>query len=197
MIGRQRIITGTEALFAKAGIRSATMDDIAHHLGISKKTIYTHFKNKEELVMTIVENNIAGYKEKVNMITSESENIFTMIGELTHSVIELSSGIFSLQKHDLLKYYANAWSLFQIFIDDVLLTSFDRLLHQGMKEGLIRPEIKVTILVRMRLAQIQQVFDSLTYPSVCLNPLEVHEELLTHFIYGIATPKGREVWLES
>ena len=49
MIAVDRIIEGGEELFLKAGIKSVTMDDIARHLGISKKTIYHFFKDKNEL----------------------------------------------------------------------------------------------------------------------------------------------------
>ncbi len=49
-----RIILGGEELFLKAGIKSVTMDDIARHLGMSKKTIYQFFKDKNELVVALV-----------------------------------------------------------------------------------------------------------------------------------------------
>ena len=45
---KQKIITESIELFMSYGLRSVTMDDIAKHLGISKKTIYQHFKDKEE-----------------------------------------------------------------------------------------------------------------------------------------------------
>ena len=50
----ERIVTGSEELFLKAGIKSVTMDDIAAHLGMSKKTIYQFFKDKNELVIALV-----------------------------------------------------------------------------------------------------------------------------------------------
>jgi AcrR family transcriptional regulator len=49
-----RIIEGGEELFLTAGIKSVTMDDIAKHLGMSKKTIYQFFKDKNELVIALV-----------------------------------------------------------------------------------------------------------------------------------------------
>ena len=46
---KQRIIDGASELFAKMGIKRLTMSDLAKHLGISKRTIYENFKDKEEL----------------------------------------------------------------------------------------------------------------------------------------------------
>ena len=48
---KKKIITESVELFMKFGVRSVTMDDIAKHLGISKKTIYQHFKDKEEIIL--------------------------------------------------------------------------------------------------------------------------------------------------
>jgi AcrR family transcriptional regulator len=50
----ERIIQGGEELFLQAGIKSVTMDDIAKHLGMSKKTIYHFFSDKNELVIALV-----------------------------------------------------------------------------------------------------------------------------------------------
>ena len=47
---KDKILAGSEALFMKYGIRSVSMDDIARHLAVSKKTLYQHFADKDELV---------------------------------------------------------------------------------------------------------------------------------------------------
>ena len=47
---RKKILEGTKELFMRYGIRSVSMDDIARHLSVSKKTLYQHFADKDELV---------------------------------------------------------------------------------------------------------------------------------------------------
>ena len=47
---KETILKKAGEIFLKYGFKSVTMDDIANDLGISKKTIYKHFKNKVELV---------------------------------------------------------------------------------------------------------------------------------------------------
>ncbi len=70
----ERIIQGGEELFLKAGIRSVTMDDIARHLGMSKKTIYQFFSDKNELVMALVKKKLLKDDEdQMNEIISRSE----------------------------------------------------------------------------------------------------------------------------
>ena len=46
---KDRILKGAEELFLKYGIKSITMDDIAKHLGVSKKTIYQYYSSKDQL----------------------------------------------------------------------------------------------------------------------------------------------------
>ena len=68
----ERIIEGGEELFLQAGIKSVTMDDIARHLGMSKKTIYQFFKDKNELVIALVKKRLQSDEEQMNAIISRS-----------------------------------------------------------------------------------------------------------------------------
>lgn len=47
---KEDIISKAMDMFLTYGFKSVTMDDLAHEMGISKKTIYTHFNNKTQLV---------------------------------------------------------------------------------------------------------------------------------------------------
>ena len=47
---KERILAGAEELFNKHGIKRVTMDEIAQHLSVSKKTIYLYFQEKDDLV---------------------------------------------------------------------------------------------------------------------------------------------------
>ncbi len=55
---KEKLIRGAEELFMKYGLRSVSMDDIARHLGISKKTIYQHFADKDEVVATVAQSHM-------------------------------------------------------------------------------------------------------------------------------------------
>jgi TetR/AcrR family transcriptional regulator, cholesterol catabolism regulator len=54
---RDRILTAALEMFMRHGIKSVTMDDIAKHLAMSKKTIYQYFRDKDEVVHTLMERN--------------------------------------------------------------------------------------------------------------------------------------------
>ena len=65
---RQRIIAEASALFAKSGIKRLTMDDLAKHIGISKRTIYEHFKNKEELLIACINDYTFGSEDSAQKV---------------------------------------------------------------------------------------------------------------------------------
>ena len=55
---KERILGKAEELFMQYGIRSVSMDDIANSLGMSKKTLYQYYADKDELVDSVVESHI-------------------------------------------------------------------------------------------------------------------------------------------
>src|SRR5579864_5297026 len=71
----ERIISGGKELFLKAGIKSVTMDDIAKHLGMSKKTIYQFFKDKNELVTALVKQRLQDDEDEMTEMLNKSGNV--------------------------------------------------------------------------------------------------------------------------
>ncbi|NNU33495.1 TetR/AcrR family transcriptional regulator [Mucilaginibacter sp. S1162] len=152
-----RIIAGGEELFLTAGIKSVTMDDIAKHLGMSKKTIYQFFKDKNELVIALVKKKLQQDEDQMCEIMLNSENV---IGEMIN-MMKVSQEIFSrinpIVIHDLQKYHPEAWKHFQTFKANVIVHTLEELLTKGIKQGYIRPDIDVKIMARMRVNQLKWV----------------------------------------
>src|ERR1044072_9471927 len=71
---KERIQQKAEELFKRYGIRSVTMDEIATQLGISKKTIYQFYSDKDTLVKDIFKSITDQNKERCIQIKTESEN---------------------------------------------------------------------------------------------------------------------------
>ena len=71
----QNIVSNVRVLYQKYGIKSITMDDVARELGISKKTLYQHIKDKTELVEKVSSNqSIAG---KTILINEDNHEVFS------------------------------------------------------------------------------------------------------------------------
>src|ERR1700748_2158867 len=186
----ERIIEGSLELFLKAGIKSVTMDDIAKHLGISKKTIYHFFKDKNELVVELVKKKLKEDEEQINDIMNQSGNVIEEMINMMKCSEDIFSRINPIVIHDMQKYHPDAWKQFQTFKADVLIRTLEELLTKGMKQGYIRPEIYMKIMATMRVNQVESGFNASQDPVSEFNTWKVQYQFLEHFNYGICTLKG-------
>ncbi|MDB5111900.1 MAG: hypothetical protein JWR67_3014 [Mucilaginibacter sp.] len=186
----ERIIQGGEELFLSAGIKSVTMDDVAKHLGMSKKTIYQFFKDKNELVIALVKKKLQEDEDQMAAIISKSANVIEEMINMMKCSEEIFSRINPIVIHDMQKYHPDAWKQFQNFKADVLVRTLEELLSKGIKQGYIRPDIDVKIIARMRVSQVEMGFNVNLFPASEFSPWKVQYQFLEHFNYGICTLKG-------
>ncbi len=186
----QRIIEGGEELFLTAGIKSVTMDDIARHLGMSKKTIYQFFKDKNELVIALVKKKLQDDEAQMSEIISKSANVIEEMINMMKCSEDIFSRINPIVVHDMQKYHPDAWKQFQNFKADVLIHTLEELLTKGIKQGYIRPDIDVKILARMRVSQVEMGFNASIFPVAEFSAWKVQYQFLEHFNYGVCTLKG-------
>ena len=181
----ERIIQGGEELFLQAGVRSVTMDDIARHLGMSKKTIYQFFKDKDELVMALVKKKLKEDEEQMNEILKISENVIDKMINMMKCSEEIFSRINPIVIHDLQKYHPDAWKSFQNFKSGVVVQKMEELLTTGKSQGYIRPEIDSKIIARMHVNMIEMGFNPSIFPLAEFNTWKVQQQFIEHFNYGI------------
>ncbi|WPU91926.1 TetR/AcrR family transcriptional regulator [Mucilaginibacter sabulilitoris] len=186
----ERIIHGSEDLFLRAGIKSITMDDIARHLGMSKKTIYQFFKDKNDLVTAVVRRKLKEDEDQMADIISKSENVIEEMINMMKCSEDIFSRINPIVVHDMQRYHPEAWAEFQKFKAEILISTLEELLTKGMKQGYIRKDIDVKIIARMRVNQVELGFNTEIFPVSEFNTWKVQVQFLDHFNYGICTLKG-------
>lgn len=193
MSQEERIIQGGEDLFLQAGIKSVTMDDIARHLGMSKKTIYHFFSDKNDLVIALVRKKLQEDEDQINAIIESSGNVIEEMINMMKCSEDIFSRINPIVIHDMQKYHPDAWAEFQRFKADVLISKLEQLLDKGISQGLIRPEIDVKILAKMRVNQVEMGFNAAIFPVNQFNSWKVQYQMLEHFNYGICTLEGHKL----
>ncbi|GAA4449545.1 TetR/AcrR family transcriptional regulator [Nibrella saemangeumensis] len=191
---KEKILTEAEGLFWKYGVKSITMDDIARQLGISKKTIYQHFEDKEDIVFQVV-------KDKLDRDEEEFQCQFRGAGNPVEEILRVSE---LLRQHavtvnpsmvlDVQRHYPKAWAVFLKHKEQYILTSIQDNLRRGVQEGLYRPDIDIEVMARLRIESVQLGFDERVFPGSRANVLAVQEQLLHHFIRGLLTEKGFSVY---
>jgi AcrR family transcriptional regulator len=185
-----RILSGSLELFFKAGIKSVTMDDIARHLAISKKTIYQFFSDKNELVIAMVKKRLEEDECQMQELIDRSSNVIEQLLKMMQCLEEILSRANPILMHDMQKYHPDAWDIVQQFKVGVIAALLEDLMTKGIEQGYIRPEINVKILARMRMHQVEMGFDHAIFPIAEFSPWAVQSQFIEHFNYGICTLEG-------
>lgn len=153
---RETILEGTIKAFNKKGLKF-TMDDIAALLSMSKKTIYTVFKDKEELFLAMVDYIFDSIKESEQSVLENTElttleKIRTVLGVLPEGYKEVDFRQLYLLRDKYPKIYNQVEMRLETGWESTI-----ELLEQGMKEGVIKP-VKISIVKMMLEAAIEQFF---------------------------------------
>ena len=89
---KERIQVKAQELFLRFGIRSVSMDDIANHLGMSKKTLYQYFADKDELVDAVIHDHINEIQhECAHCRTNAKDAVHEIFLTMDHITDELSN----------------------------------------------------------------------------------------------------------
>lgn len=153
---RENILEGTLQVFNRKGLKF-TMDDVASQLGISKKTIYTVFRDKEALFLAMVDDLFASIKESEQKVVNDSslstlEKIRKILGVLPEGYRDVDFRQLYLLKDKYPKIYKEV----ELHLETGWETTI-ALLEQGMEEGVIRP-VKIPIVKMMLEASLEQFF---------------------------------------
>ena len=188
---RSYVIEESDKLFCQYGFKSVTMDDIAKHLGMSKKTIYQNFKDKNELVNILIANKLSKQSCKMDDCAANAKNavheIFLAMADIKELIGALNPKLF----YDLQKYHPKAWLKFRNFKEKNLLITITTNLLRGIEEGVYRNNINVDILAQLRLDHSSIVFQEHDhYTMNKYNIAQVMIEITAHYLYGICNEKG-------
>lgn len=187
------IIETSFKLFHRYGIKSVTMDDLSKEMGMSKKTLYKYFANKEALVKEVTKAQIQFNQNNCLQIANNAENAIHELILMMGSLRELFHDINPSLIFDLQKYHPKVWKIMEehqnTFIQEMIVANLER----GIKEGLYRKKLKLTILARLRMHELWLSFNPDSFPSDQFKMEEVQLELLEHFMFGISTIKGHEL----
>ncbi|MFD0998425.1 TetR/AcrR family transcriptional regulator [Ohtaekwangia kribbensis] len=192
---RDKILKGAEGLFTKYGVRSISMDDIARHLSVSKKTLYQHFTDKEDIVTLVFEAVLSESRKEFEAIHHTAENAIDELAKLSVCLKKNVDEINPSLLFDLQKYYPKAWAVWLEFKRMCIYDSIKRNLDQGIAEGFYRPEINTEIISIVRMALIETAFDDKTFSHDKFRMTEVQMQIFEHFVFGILTDKGRKQYL--
>ncbi|BDD03324.1 TetR family transcriptional regulator [Aureibacter tunicatorum] len=193
---KNNIVAVSDRIFKLGGVRSATMSDIAKELGMSKKTLYQYFSNKEEIVEEVVRRSLDRDKELFDRIWEESENpvekIVRSFQKLTEMIKEVNPVFYS----DLKKLYHNVdKEMICCHKYEFVMERIIKMLEDGKEQGYFRQDVSPEIVGRLHI-EISELIFSRGAGLVEFDITELLYQYRELFLFGILSQKGREYYKE-
>lgn len=187
---KEKILHTANELFLDYGFKSVTMDDIAKELGMSKKTIYTYYKTKSDLVYDCVMDTFAQISEGIDFICAIGKNPIEELFEIkyfvsNHLKSEKSSPLFQLKKH-----YPDFFLELQKKQFEIMKECVYKNLRKGIVANLFRKELDIDFITRIYFSGITMIKDIEIFPKGINNMKELQTNYLEYHIRAIATNEG-------
>lgn len=186
----ERIKQTAHGLFMQFGLRSVSMDDIATGLGISKKTIYQFYQDKDALVEDVIASIIAHNQFCCQKDREGSMNAIHEIFLAMDFMMEIFKSMNPSLVFDMQKYYPGAFLKFSEHKNNYLQGMIKTNILRGIEEELYREDLQVEILSRFRVESMMLPFNPDFQSKVKFNLAVIEEELILHFLFGLVSLKG-------
>lgn len=183
---REKIIIAAGELFAKEGIRSITMDDIATSFGISKRTLYELFSDKEDLLIECIRREMKLEEDYLREQAAKSLNVLEILLKRYQRSIELFHAT-SKKFFDDIKKYPRAYEQLRNRHNRTTEDSVN-FFKEGVRQGYFRKDVNFPIVSFL----VQSQMDILMESDICktYSFLDVYESIMFTFLRGISTEKG-------
>ena len=186
---KDHITSEATNLFSRNGIKRVSMDDVARKANVSKRTLYEFFKDKESLLMGVLERLREPFAEHINLLERSTGTALDVLLLFYEKIMERPVWLCDDFFEDV-KRYPNA---FNTLLDNKrkFLVKIIELLKRGEKEKVFVSDINYDIISIMAQQHLSRSEPSDIYTRFTHE--EVHNTIFYIFIRGICTDMGREI----
>ncbi len=169
------------------------MDDIANNVGMSKKTVYQYYADKDELVEAVIDSHIGEMEVDCMNCKGEAKDAVHEIFLSMDRVLEQMNDMNPMLLYDLEKFHFPAYQRFRQYKDKFLQRLIRENLEWGIKDELYRPEINIDVMGKFRLESMMIPFNVNVFPPGKTSLGAISQIIMEHFVYGLATIKGHKL----
>ncbi|PYJ18376.1 MAG: hypothetical protein DME96_02550 [Verrucomicrobia bacterium] len=189
---RQRIVEAARAHFFSHGFRSVTMDDLAEELGVSKKTLYSHFPSKIALLEAVLADKFAGLEANLEEITRAYPHDFPVALHelLTNTQRELDE-IKPPFVRDMRQKAPQVFKIVERRRADLIERFFGKLFVEGQRTGIVRKDLPARLLIEILLGAVQAVVNPAKIEELGLTPQTAFASVVKVVLDGVIARKGR------
>lgn len=193
---KDRIKQKAHDMVMQYGIRSVSMDDIANALGMSKKTIYQYYSDKDELVDAVVEDELRkGQADCENSRATSKDALDEMVLTM-NQIQEQFQHMNPVVLYDLEKFHPKSFQKFLKHKHEFLYRMVRENIERGIKEELYRVDLNIDVLCKYRLESMMIAFNLTVFPPGKYHLAEVTAITMENFIYGLTTAKGHKLFFK-
>ncbi len=183
-------------LFLKYGFKSVGVNDIAKELGISKKTLYQEFKDKNEIIEETVKAFMKLEETQTCHILEQSENAIDKIIQMAKAITARFEELHPSVHFEMEKYYPFAKKMFEKHKTEFVFGCIKDNIERGMQEGLYRKNLDSTILAGLFVHKMEIFMDREGFGGKKYSFHEVYLEMIRYHIRGLANENGRTYLIE-
>ena len=190
---KSEIVEKIRVLYDRYGIRSVTMDDVVHELGISKKTLYQYFADKTELVSAVMDRVYEIRKKEMDEALKDKKNAIEEMMTYYGLQLKMIKDYKPTLIYDLKKYYPAIYEKVTTRKRKNIYDSVLNNLKRGKSEGLYRSELDEEIIARLNLMRVEATMSSGIFTLEEITSAAFFREVFTYHMYGIVNNKGRQL----
>lgn len=185
-----RVLEKSKEVFIKYGVRSVTMDDISKELGISKKTLYTVIKDKNELIEKTSFSISDGIFVRINELLTKKLDPISELLEIENIICDTITSFDPSVIHQFQKYYPAIHKKLHDRQRDAIINMIKENMTRGIDNGLYRSDIDVEFMAHLDYSTSNNLINQEFFPSDKFDLRKIKHEYLIYHLRGIASPKG-------
>lgn len=180
-------------LFIEHGSKTLTMDEVAREFGISKKTLYQKYRNKEALLEAVLEYKFNEVIEKMQRLNVEVDNAVERMFCRDEQIERAVRSNNSMMIKQLIKYYPAIFNKHMVSFSSKFAAVLESNIEKGRKQGYYRDDFNAGIYGRL-FFQLMMSYDSSPYlEEIQIDRDDFKNEVMMLYMNAITTEKGKEI----
>lgn len=193
-----RIAQKADEMFRLYGFSKVTMEEIASNLGISKKTLYKHFSNKDHILKEIVHANKCEVDKFIEDLMAQKKMPFIeKLKNFMNFIAKQAQKLEGPMIHDLMKCNPEVWKDIEEFRSKKAYKHLSQLIEEGVESGIFRKDVDNSVIVVGYVASIHSLINPDVLSKLPISADQAFRDILKILFEGIFTTEGRKKYKSS
>ena len=190
---KARLLATAHQLLLSYGYQALTMDQLAHELGMSKKTLYVHFRSKDVMVEKIVDAIGQRLRTRMQAVVGDEKLTFTeKVAGVVNVAASTLTKISPAMLRDLQRFAPEIYQKIEDIRGRMIPLVFGQLIRAGIAEGKVRRDVDPAFAAEFWLHAIRGLVQPTTLERTQLTLPQTFSKALDLFFAGLLTPAGHK-----